>query len=72
MLWLAVLPVIGPVAAWYMGYIGQIVDGSAANLIYGAMALQVLLMALSPILYGPALVRKAVAWFRACHVAAHS
>jgi hypothetical protein len=45
-------PIIGPLADWYMGYVGPIGDGFAANLIYDAMASQLLLIALSPILYG--------------------
>ena len=72
LLMLASLQIIGPVAAWYMGYVGQIDDGLAANLIYGAMALQLLLMALAPLLYGPLLVRKAVTWCRNRRVVAHS
>lgn len=60
---LASQPVIGPVTVWYMQNLGPIGDGLAANLIYGAMSLQLLLMALAPLLYGPLLVRKAVAWF---------
>ena len=70
LLLLASQPVIGPVAAWYMGYVGPVGDGMASNLIYGAMALQLLLVALAPVLYGPPLVRKAVAWFRARRVVA--
>ena len=69
---LASQPLIGPVAAWYMGYVGQIGDGIVANLIYGAMDLQLLLMAFAPLLYGPPLVHKVVAWYRARRVDAHN
>lgn len=71
LLLLAGQPVIGPVAAWYVGYVGPVGDGMTSNLIYGAMALQLVFMALAPVLYGPTIVRKAMAWFRARRVAAH-
>lgn len=71
LLLLTAQPMIGPVAAWYMGYIGPIGDGTAGNLIYGAMALQIVLMALAPFLYGPAFVRKAMDWLRARRVVGH-
>lgn len=72
LLFLASQPLIGPVAAWYMGYVGQIGDGIVANLIYGEMVIQLLLMAFAPLLYGPLLVHKAVAWHRARRVGAHN
>ena len=73
LLFLVSLPLIGPVAAWYMGYIGQIGDGVVANLIYGSMALQLVIMAFAPLLYGPLLVHKAVAcWHRARRVGARN
>lgn len=68
---LASLPVGGAVAAWYMGYVGDLGVGPVANLVYGAMALQLLLMALTPVLYGPALIRKAAAWLRSHRMVAH-
>ena len=67
---LASQPVIGSVAAWYIGYVGPLSDGVTANLVYGAMSLQILYMVLTPILYGPALARKAVMWFRTRHMGA--
>ncbi len=58
-------------AAWYMGCVGQLGDGMVANLIYGSMALQLLLMAFAPLFHGPLLVHKAVDWYRARRVGAH-
>ncbi|MHB8226744.1 MULTISPECIES: hypothetical protein [Acidithiobacillus] len=72
LLMLASQPLIGPVAAWCMGYVGQVDGNAIANLIYGAMALQLSLMALAPVLYGPPLVHKAVACYRARRVGVHN
>lgn len=72
LLLLASQPVIGPVAAWYMEYVGPLGDGMTSNLIYGAMAAQLLLMALAPCLYGPAFMRNTGTWLRARRVVGHS
>ena len=66
MIMLAGMSLIGPIVTWYMGYVGQFLafDGLVANLIYGAMSLQLIAIILSPLLYGPNLVRTAFSWFK--------
>lgn len=64
LLMLSSLPIIGPIAAWYMGYVGQIGHGLVANMIYGGMAVQLVLMALAVLLYGPRLAWKGVLYLR--------
>lgn len=61
---LGALPVIGGFASWYMGVIGPLVSGIGANLIYGVMAAQVVILPLSLVLYGPSAVRRGVTWLR--------
>lgn len=69
---LASMPLMGPVATWYVGYVGDIGDGLAANVIYWAMSMHLLFMALAPFLYGPILVRKTAAWIRAGRLVDHT
>lgn len=57
-------PLVGPLVAWYLGFIGPLGDGLSAYLIYGAMFVQLLLMVVLPLVYGPSLTMKAVAWCR--------
>lgn len=62
LLLLAQQPLIGPVAAWYMGLVGELGSGVSSNLVYGAMCVQLLVLSLAPVLYGPALLQKVFAW----------
>lgn len=50
---MAAWPVIGSFAAWYYGVISPLPDGIVANLIYGTMAAQVIILPLAVLLYGP-------------------
>lgn len=58
------LPVIGGVASWYSGLIGPLQPGLSANLIYGVMAAQVVILPLSILLCGPAALRRVIAMVR--------
>lgn len=55
---MAALPVIGGFAGWYAGLVGSLPEGVVSNLIYGAIALQIVLLPLSGLLYGPGLVKR--------------
>lgn len=69
---LAGVPLIGLLAAWYMGYVEPlIVDGAIANLIYAAMSLQVVLITMLPVFFVYSLARNAIAVFRAGHSTEH-
>lgn len=64
-------PFIGSLVAWDMGNMGNVVNlgsGIIANLIYGFMAIQFLIIGLAPVLYGPAVLRMAVALFKMIRV----
>lgn len=59
---LSAAPIVGVLAGWYFHFVPDLGSGTMANMVYGAMALQVVLFALFPALYGP----KAVRGFFAC------
>ncbi len=52
------LPVIGDFAGWYAGVVGSLSDGIVSNVIYGAMVMQIILLPLGVLLYGPGLVKR--------------
>lgn len=59
---LAEAPVIGAFASWYAGLVQpHVVDGVIANLIYGAMAAQVLIILLAVVIYGSRIIKQALA-----------
>lgn len=55
---MASLPIIGGFAGWYADFVGPLPDGIASNMIYGAMAMHVVLVPLGILLYGPRLVKR--------------
>lgn len=58
---LCTLPMIGGVASWYAGLVGPLHSGMGANLIYGGMAAQVIILPLSLVFYGLTTIRRGVA-----------
>lgn len=58
------LPVIGGVAVWFANLIGPLQPGFSANLIYGVMTLQVIILPLSLILYGPSVILRGLSVVR--------
>lgn len=61
---LGTLPAIGGFASWYAGLIGPLEPGICANLIYGVMAAQVVILPPSLALYGPSAIRRGVTMLR--------
>lgn len=58
---LAEAPAIGAFASWYAGLVQpHLVDGVIANLIYGAMAVQVLVILLTVVVCGPRILKQAL------------
>lgn len=53
-------PLIGDVVAWYVGLVGPLSDGLSANLIYGAMAAQMIVIPLAVVIHGPGIVKRAL------------
>lgn len=58
------MPVIGLIATWYMQTVGELAAGALANLIYAGMAVQIVMMAAAPLVYGPSAIRRAIAFVR--------
>lgn len=56
---MSVWPLIGHFVGWYVGFIGPLGDGMSANLIYGAMAAQMIVILLSIVVYGPGIIKRA-------------
>lgn len=61
---LVAIPVIGGFASWYAGLVGPLEPGIGANLIYGAMAAQVVIIPLALVFYGPTALRRGMAVVR--------
>lgn len=59
---LGTAPVLGGFASWYAGLVGPLQPGILANLIYGAMAAQVVIIPMALAWYGPDVL--AAAWMR--------
>lgn len=61
---LTTMPLIGWLADFYFHFLPDIGSGTVANLVYGLISLQVLILALAPIFYGPQALRIAKALLR--------
>lgn len=55
---LGTAPMIGWLASWYAGLVGPLQPGIVANLIYGGMAAQVIILPIAVVLYGPGAIRR--------------
>lgn len=54
---MASLPVIGGLAAWYLNWVGPLPEGVTSNLVYGAMAAQLVILPLGTLMYAPGWIR---------------
>lgn len=62
---LSAAPLVGVFFDWYFHLVPELGNGVVANITYGFLALQVVLITLSLVLYGPRIVRTAITLLRA-------
>lgn len=58
LLFLCDTPLIGHFATWFMAFIGDLGDGIQANIVYGAMAAQIVIIPLAIIFYSPRFIKR--------------